>query len=221
MFTAIGTSLPYAVAAALSPVPITAVTLILLARRGLASTLFAAGRVFSYILVITCVIVGSELIRPGTDVAPTPIGEIARFALGGLALVAGAWTWLSRSGADKATSPSRWMRALANIRPTRAAMLGFALSAGPKNLVLLAGGGLVIAGARLTWGGEALAGAVFVAIASSTATLPVVLYYALGTRALNALRSIQGWMQMNSAGISTVLLILVGAFLIGSGITGL
>lgn len=220
MGTAIGASLPYAVAAALSPLPITAVTLILLARRGLASCLFAGGRVFSYTLVLTVVIVGSELIRPGTDVAPSSTGEIARFALGTIALGAGVWTWLSRSS-DKSTSPSRWMRAISGITPLRSAALGFALSAGPKNLVLLAGGGLAIAGARVTWGGEALAGLLFVAVASSTATLPVVLYYALGARALNLFRSLQEWMQMNSAAISTVLLILVGVVLIGSGISGL
>lgn len=221
MGTAIGVSLPYAVAAALSPLPVTAITLILLARRGFASSLFAAGRVFSYALVITIVIVASELIRPGTDVAPSPAGEIARFALGTIALAAGIWTWLRRSPADQSTGSGRWMRAMARITPARSAALGFALSAGPKNLVLLAGGGLAIAGARATWPGEALAGLIFVAIASATATLPVVLYYALGTRALNALRSLQEWMQMNSAGISAVLLILVGVFLIGSGITGL
>lgn len=221
MGTAIGASLPYALAAALSPVPVTAVTLILVARRGFAGSLFAAGRVFSYALVVTCVIVGSELIRPGTDVAPSPTGEIARFALGGIALAAGVWTWISRSPADTSTTSGRWMRAVGGMRPTRTAALGFALSAGPKNLVLLAGGGLAIAGARVTWAGEALAGVIFVAVASSTATVPVVLYYALGTRALTGLRSLQGWMETHSAAISTVLLVVAGLVLIGSGISGL
>lgn len=221
MGTAIGASLPYAVAAALSPVPLTAVTLILLARRGIASSLFAAGRVSSYALVLTVVIVASELIRPGTDVAPSPAGEVARFALGAIALGAGIWTWLSRSSAERSASPGRWMRAVGNITPIRSAGLGFALSSGPKNLVLLAGGGLAIAGARVTWAGEALAGVIFVAVAASTALVPVVLYYALGTRGLSALRSLQEWMQMNSAGISAVLLILAGVVLIGSGISAL
>lgn len=221
MGLAIGASLPYAVAAALSPLPITAVTLILLARRRIASSLFAAGRIFSYALVLTVVIAASELIRPGTDVAPSAAGEIARFALGAIALGAGIWTWLSRASSDKSTSPSRWLGAVGRMTPTRSAALGFALSAGPKNLVLLAGGGLAIAGARVTWAGEALAGVVFVAVASSTALVPVVLYWALGTRALNWLRSGQEWMQMNSAAISAVLLILVGVVLIGSGISGL
>lgn len=221
MGTAIGASLPYAVAAALSPVSITAVTLILVARHGFASALFTAGRVFSYALVMTIVIVASELIRPGTYLAPSPAGEIARFGLGAIALGAGVWTWLRRPSGDNPGGSGRWTQAVGRITPARSAALGFALSAGPKNLVLLAGGGLAIAGARVTWQGEALAGVIFVAIASSTATLPVVLYYALGPRALNPLRSLQDWMQVNSAAISAVLLILVGVFLIGSGITGL
>jgi hypothetical protein len=221
MGTAIGASLPYAVAAALSPVPITAVTLILLMRRGIASSLFAAGRVFSYAVLLTIVIVASELIRPGTDAAPSLIGVIARFAIGGAALGAGVWTWIRRSPADSSTAPSRWARAVDNITPARSAALGVVLSAGPKNLVLLAGGGLVVAGARLSWAGEAAAGVVFLGIASSTVLVPVMLYYAVGARALNALGSLQAWMQTNSATISTVLLILAGVVLIGSGITGL
>lgn len=220
MGIAIGAALPYAVAAALSPVPITVVTLILLARRGIAGGLFAAGRVFSYALFLTCVIVGSELIRPGSDAAPSTAGEIARFVLGGISLVAGIWTWVRRSPPDGSTGSSRWMRVAGKMTPVRSAGLGFALSAGPKNLVLLAGGGLAIAGARVTWAGEALAGLVFVAVASSTALLPVVLAYALGARATTALHSLQDWMQTNSAGISAVVLILAGVVLIGTGIAG-
>ncbi|MBO0702082.1 MAG: GAP family protein, partial [Candidatus Dormibacteraeota bacterium] len=156
----------------------------------------------------------------GTNLAPTPIGEIARFALGAIALGAGIWTWLSRSS-ERSTSPARWMGAVGRITPTRSAALGFALSAGPKSLVLLAGGGLAIAGVRTSWAGEALAGVVFVAVASSTALVPVVLYYALGKRALNWLHSVHDWMQLHSAAVSAVLLILVGVVLIGSGISGL
>lgn len=221
MGTALGASLPYAVAAALSPVPITAVTLILLAHRGLAGGLFASGRMLGYALVITCVIVGSELIRLGTDLAPSPAGEIARFAVGAIALGAGIWTWLNRSSRDKATSPSSWIRVIDRVTPRRSAALGFALSAGPKSLVLLAGGGLAIAGARVTWAGEALAGLVFVCVAGSTAMVPVVIYYALGARATGVLRSLEAWMETNSAGVSAVLFILVGVFLIGSGISAL
>ena len=220
MPTAIGASLPYALAAALSPIPITAVTLILLARRGLASGLFTAGRFFAYALILTLVVIGSELIHPGTDVAPSPAGEIARFVLGAAAIGAGIWTWLRRS-AEKSERSRRWVRAVTRVTAPRSAALGFALSAGPKNWLLLAGGGLAIAGARVSWAGEALAGLVFVAVAASTAAVPVVLYYAIGARALNALQSLQDWMQTNGAAISSVLLVVVGVVLVGSGFVGL
>lgn len=221
MGTAIGASLPYAVGAALSPLPITAVTLILLAHRGRVSTLFVGGRVFGYAVVLAIAIAASELIRVGTYVAPSPVGEIARFGLGALAVGAGIWTWLRRPAGDAPETESRWMRALGKLTPVRSAGLGFALSAGPKSLVLVAGGGLAIAGASVTPPEEALAGIVFVVIATSTALVPVVLYYALGVRGLSTLRSLQDWMQRNSAGIGAALLILLGVVLIGSGITGL
>lgn len=221
MGTAIGASLPYAVAAALSPVPITAVALILVAHRGIAASLFAAGRVFGYALVLTCVIIGSELIRPGTEVDPSPAGEIARFAIGAIAVGAGIWSWLGRSSTESSIAPGRWVTVVDRITPRRSAPLGFALSAGPKSLVLIAGGGLAIVAASASWREEALAALIFLGVATSTALVPIVLYYALGARAAGPLRSLHGWMQTNSAGISAVLLILVGVVLIGSGISGL
>lgn len=222
MGTAIGASLPYAVAAALSPVPITAVTLILIAHRGFTGSLFSAGRVAGYAVVLTVVIATSELIHLGTDLAPSPAGEIARFVLGAIAVGAGIWTWFGRSSVESSTASRRWVQGLGRrITPTRSAALGFALSAGPKSLLLLVSGGLVIAGARVTPVGEALAGVVFVAVATSTALVPVALYYALGARGMSTLQSIQDWMQMHGAAISAVILVLAGVFLIGSGISGL
>jgi len=219
--TAIGSSLPYAVAAALSPIPITALTLILIGHHGVAGGLFAAGRVLSYALVLTILIIGAELFNAGTDAAPSALGVAVRIALGAVAIGAGVWTWVGRSSERKAPAPTRWMQAVSGMRPSRAGALGVALSSGPKSLVLLAGGGLTIAGARLDIAGEALAGVIFLGVATSTVLLPVVLYYVLGARSLSTFRSLQDWMQTNNAGIGAVLLILVGVVLIGSGISGL
>lgn len=221
MGTAIGASLPYAAAAALSPIPITAVTLILLARHGFASSLFVAGRLFSYAFVLTGVVVLSDLIRPGTDAAPSGLGVALRIVLGAIAVGAGIWTWVGRSSERESTAPTRWARVTDRITPTRGAALGVALSAGPKSLLLLAGGGLALAGARVSWTGEAVAVLVFLAVAGSTVLVPVILYYAFGARALKGLRRLQGWMQTDGVTISALLLILVGVVLIGSGIVGL
>jgi hypothetical protein len=221
LVSAIGASLPYAVAAALSPIPISAVTLILLADRRLAGGLFAVARVFSYAVVLTCVIVGSELILERTGVRAKDARVAVRFVLGTIAIGTGIWTWLCRPSETKPAAQPRWMGAVVGITPTRSAALGTALSIGPKSLVILAGGGLAIAGGRVTWFGAVLEGLVFLIVSTSTVLVPVVLCYTVGDRADDALRTLQGWMQTNTAAMTAVILILVGVLLIGSGIRSL
>jgi hypothetical protein len=63
--------------------------------------------------------------------------------------------------------------------------------------------------------------AVFVAIGSVTIIAPLVLYLVLGTRAGETLEGIKRWMAANNAVIMTVLLLVLGAKLIGDAITGL
>lgn len=73
MGTARGASLPYAAAAAMSPLPITAVTLVALSRRGLASGFCAGGRVAGgYIRTSAAFISNGKLVPP----VPLPAGAI-------------------------------------------------------------------------------------------------------------------------------------------------
>jgi hypothetical protein len=50
---------------------------------------------------------------------------------------------------------------------------------------------------------------------------PVVIYFALGERATVILDGLKAWMAANSAVIMTVLLLVIGAKLIGDAIAGL
>jgi hypothetical protein len=220
--TAIGSSLPFAVAAAVSPIPISIVILIQLAHpKDPSSLLFATGRILGYAVVLTIVILAAEVIRPGLDAAPSVTGLIARLGVGALSLGVGIWTWLQRRSGGETKVLRAWLRVVEGVTPMRAGGAGLAVSVGPKNLLLLAGGGLALAGTPLSPVGLLVPALVFLAIATSTVSGPVLLYYALGARAVAMLNSWQGWIQDNTIAISGLLLVLVGVVLIGSGVIGL
>jgi hypothetical protein len=58
-------------------------------------------------------------------------------------------------------------------------------------------------------------------IASIGAAAPVVIYFALGDRSRDLLESLKTWMARNNAVIMAVLLLVIGAKLVGDAIAGL
>lgn len=70
-------------------------------------------------------------------------------------------------------------------------------------------------------GDQAVALAVFIAIGTLGPGIPVGIYFALGDRAKRVLEDLKGWMAANNAAITAVLCLVIGAKLIGDGISGL
>ena len=100
--------------------------------------------------------------------------------------------------------------------------MGVALSAiNPKNLVLTVGAAAAIAQTGISSGDQAVALAVFVLIGTLGLGLPVVIYFLMGERAAHMLDDLKDWMGHNNAAIMAVLFLVIGAKLIGDGISGL
>src|SRR4051794_33091888 len=98
--------------------------------------------------------------------------------------------------------------------------MGVLLSAvNPKNLLLVVGAAAAIAQTGASTGSEAVALAVFVLIATLGIGAPVALYFVLRERAARMLESLTTWLAANNATIMTVLLLLIGAKLIGDGVS--
>jgi threonine/homoserine/homoserine lactone efflux protein len=114
------------------------------------------------------------------------------------------------------------MRAVDRFTAGRSAALAVALTAlNPKNLVLTVAAATAIAETGVSAGRQAAALIVFAAIGSLGVGIPVVVYLAGGERATQTLDSIKGWMARNDGTIMAVLLVLIGAKLLGDAITGL
>ncbi len=114
------------------------------------------------------------------------------------------------------------MQTIDQFTPQRALAMGVALSAiNPKNLLLTVGAAAAIAQTGIDAGQQAVALAVFVLIGTVGPGLPVVIYFAMGERAARILDELKTWMGANNAAIMAVLCLVIGAKLLGDGISGL
>ena len=91
----------------------------------------------------------------------------------------------------------------------------------PKNLLLTVGAAAAVAQAGVSTGDEVVAMAVFVVVATLGPGIPVAIYFAMGERAAKLLDGMKAWMGAHNAAIMTVILLVIGAKLIGDGISGL
>jgi threonine/homoserine/homoserine lactone efflux protein len=223
MGDAIGQMLPAAVGVALSPLPIVAVVLMLVSRRGRTNgPAFVLGWIVG-LAIIGVVVLGiaggagaSEDGNPKTGVS------VLKLVIGVLLLLAAAREWRGRPHDPNEVETPKWMQALDTFTPVKAAGAGALLSAvNPKNTLLAVAGAAAIAGTGIDGGQQAIAYAIFVLIATIGVGSPVVVAFAMGDRSRKVLDELKDWMSGNNAVIMAVLLLVLGAKLIGDGISGL
>jgi hypothetical protein len=112
------------------------------------------------------------------------------------------------------------MAAIEQFTPARSAGLAVLLGAvNPKNLLLVVSGGAAIAVAAPDTGTTAVAALVFAVVASAGVVTPVVIYFSMGVRAGVILDELKTWMIQNNAAIMAVLLLVIGAKMLGDGIS--
>ena len=139
--------------------------------------------------------------------------------LGLLFLVMAAMQWKKRPREGRAPEMPKWMATIDTASPSKAGVLGAALSgANPKNLALTLAASASIAEAGLDQADTAIAVAAFVALGSVTVAGAVLFYFVDAKRAGPALDSIRRFMSDNNAVIMMVVLLLLGAKLLGDGL---
>ncbi len=219
MGSVLGDLLPVAVGVAISPIPIVAVILVILSNDSAgASTGFAAGWTAGIALVTTVIVLLANTLGGTTAREPSAAVSWIKIVLGALLLVLAAAQWRDRSDA----TPPRWMRAIDQLTPLRALGLGAVLSAlNPKNLLLCVSAGLVIGGSGLGSGAKAVAIVVFTALAAATVLAVVVGYALAADRLRGTLDSAREWLQANNHAVLAIVLVVMGAVVLGKGIGGL
>ncbi|MGP3683259.1 GAP family protein [Streptomyces sp. IBSNAI002] len=222
LIQAVGAMLPAALAVALGPFPLIGIVVILSGAQGRRNgLLFAAGWMAGLTIVATLVAV---LFGGADDPESTSsaIADWGRVLAGGALIVLGVRKWWKRPRAGEQAEPPRWMASLEDATAGRVLLLGALLSgANPKNFVLTASAAASIDEAGVHDVGLAVAVAVFVLIASCTVLGAVGIHLAGGQRAATFLDGVKQFMVTNSAVIVVLVLLLVGASVLGDGLSGL
>jgi threonine/homoserine/homoserine lactone efflux protein len=220
MGSVIGDILPLALGVAISPVPIIAAILMLLSPKARATgTGFLLGWVLGIIVAVTVFTLLSSVLPMGEDEASQPIKGVVQLALGVLLLLLALRQWRGRPKAGEEPALPKWMQAIETITFPKALGLGFLLSAvNPKNLLLAASAGVTIGAATLDGGSTVLVVAVFTLIGASTVLVPVVGYLVAADKLRGPLDALRGWLARENAVIMAVLLLVIGAAVIGKGI---
>lgn len=220
MNEAIGGVLPAAVAVALSPIPIVAVIVMLgtpRARRN--GPAFAVAWVIGLSVVMAAVL----LVFGGgntSDAADTSV-RWGTFGLGVLMLWLAVRQWRKRPPKGQDVELPGWVTHVDEFTWVKSFASGVVLSAvNPKNLALTLAASGAIATSGLDGADKTLAAAAFVAIASSS-VIGLVAVALVAPRATAApLSAIRQYMARNSSVIMAVILLLLGAKLIGDALGG-
>ena len=220
---AIGRVLSLGIGVSLSPIPIIAVVLMLGTPRGRVNgPAFLLGWVLGLAIVGTIVLVAAGGADATTDAEPATWVAVLELVLGLLLLLVAARQWRGRPRGDDEAAMPKWMRTIDRFRPARSLAVAVALSAiNPKNLLLTVAAAAAIAQTGADTGQQAVALAVFIVVGTLGPGIPVAIYFLLGRRATRILDDLKTWMGAHNAAIMAVLCLVIGAKLIGDGISGL
>ena len=199
MGAAIGQVLGYGVGVALSPLPIIAMVLMLATPKGRSN-----GPAFLLGWVVGIAIVGGIVLAVAGDSATSSSGAPStgsswvKIVGGALLVMLARRQWKSRPQGDAEPEMPKWMQALDT-----------------------AGAAAAIAQANVSTSSEVVALIVFIVIGSLGVGAPLAIYFGMGERSAGLLDQLKTWMTLHNAAIMVVLCLIIGAKLIGDGITGL
>lgn len=223
MGDAIGQTLSLAVVAALSPFPIIAVILMLVSDRAKVNgPAYVVGWLAGLALVGTIVLLVAGPANASDEGEPATWVNVLKLVLGLLLGLLALKQWRGRPHeGDEAAAP-KWMGAVDEFTPVKAAGAGAVLAGvNPKNLLLAVGAALTIAQTGIPGAEQAIAYAVFALVSTVGVAAPVVVFFALGERAGPVLGRMKVWLGRNNAVIMAVLCLVIGAKLVGDAISGL
>jgi threonine/homoserine/homoserine lactone efflux protein len=214
--------LPAAIAIAISPPPIIAAILILVSPRARTNTPAYLLGWFGGLAVVGAIVLSlSDNAGASADGEPATWVNWLTLCIG-FALVLLAFTqWRERPRGDDEPRAPRWMAAIDSFSPLKAGRAGIVLSAAnPKTLLLTVAGVEAIAETGISTGEQTVAFVAFILIASIGVGAPVAISVSLGDRSRALLERLETWFVFNNAVIMSVLLLVIGAKLIGDAIAG-
>lgn len=215
------TSLALGVAA--SPLPVVAVLIILITKRAKpGSIVLALCWVLGNLTAITIGIAFAGAIptpRQGTDLWWE---GIITLLLGIGLVVMGILSRRGRRNSPKPEAPPTWVNSVDHLSPAGAGLVGFTnATTSPKNLALAISAGRLISREMLTVSSTATAALYYVAIASLSVVIPVVMYFLGGERSVAMLRRWRDRVTANATAVMELTMLLLGIALSVKGLLNL
>jgi Sap, sulfolipid-1-addressing protein len=216
----LGDVLPLAVGVAISPIAVIAVILMLFGPKARATSLgFLFGWVFAILITVIASMALSAQVEAGESNKPSAVVSWIKLLLGVAALAISVKQWRTSLTEDLPPVTPKWMGSVEKIKLPGAAGLGFALVAfSPANLALCVAGGVTIGGGSLSDGGDAVAVTTFAVVACAAVVIPVAAYGIAADRMRGPLDSLKRWLERNNATVMAVLMLVIGAVLLGKGL---
>jgi threonine/homoserine/homoserine lactone efflux protein len=216
---AIAAVLSFGVAVAISPIPIIAVVLMLGTPRARANgPAFLVGWIGGLAVAGVAVLLIAHAVGLDSDGSPSGAGWV-KLVLGVFLLVLALRRWRARPHGDDPRELPGWMQAIDQFTPPKAAGIGVVLSvANPKNLVMAVGAAIAIAQLGVPTGDEIVALIVFIALGTVGVGAPIVIYFAMGRRAVALLDGMKTWLAAHSQAVMAVLFLLIGTKLLSDGL---
>jgi hypothetical protein len=212
--------LTFAIAVAISPIPIIAVILMLFsARARVNGPAFLFGWVVALAAVSTIVYVVSHDGNVATNSTASDSVSWGKIVLGVVLLLLARRNWRNRPAPGAEPSMPKWMARIDSFTALEAAGLGAVLAAAnPKNLILTLGSATGLAQLGLSTSDAIVATAVFVMLGSVTIAGPVLYARVGGTRARASLDSAKVWLGEHNAAVMAALFLVFGVDLIAKGL---
>jgi threonine/homoserine/homoserine lactone efflux protein len=219
----LGELLPLAIGIALSPLPVVAQILMLFGKRARSNgPAFMLGWVLALAIWGSIMLVLADAGRLGGGGAPSVMSYVIKLLLGLLFLFMAFKLWKSRPKPGEEPKLPAWLSATDSLSAGKSFGLAALLSGtNPKNLGLLAGACIVLAQSGLTGAPTWIALAIFVVVACISIIVPVLYYFIAGASAVQTLTGWKNWLAANNNTVMIVVLLIMGAKLVGAGLGGL
>lgn len=214
----IASTLPHAVAVALSPIPIAALVLLLLSNKAkINSSFFTLGWIAG--LIINVGIFAFLVSQPGAQTDKHTIRVAVDWMLGLFLLYFAFNEFKKRPKEGETPAMPKWMSAVENLSPVKAFGIALLLvTVNAKNTVLDIATGVSIGQKASTFSEGITTVLMYTLIASSTIVVPTIAYLFFGNKINPSLNSFKTWLIKNNATILFVLFLYIGVSLIAKAL---
>ncbi|MFB9307624.1 hypothetical protein BJY17_002902 [Agromyces hippuratus] len=221
MLQAIGHILPIALAVALSSVPLMATIVILLSPKRESALPYLIGWVLGMAaLVFICTVSTQAVPTPRSARQPDVAVGVGEMIVGAGLIVIGIISW-RRARRNPTDAMPAWLGKMESIGPWSAFGLGVALNIRPKEILLALAAGLAVRGAGLSGSEAAIVILVYTLIGASTVAVPVIATLIDAKGMQPRLLKMKEWLTRNNRVVTSLILLMVGVFIIGSGLARL